>query len=136
MSAVEIALPRLKIEEGFRSRTYKDTNGIETIGYGFNLQAGITPFAAAALLTAQMTEAHIALLRLPWYAALDEVRQSVCLDIDINEGEGGLLKFPHMISALARKDWPTAATECAVTDPKLEARYTHLSQILLTGVAT
>lgn len=133
-TAVDIALPRLRTEEGFRARAYKDTNGYLTIGYGWNVDAGITPRGAAALLQEQLQEAHEALLKLPWYAALDPVRQSACLDIDVNEGEGGLLKFPHMISALGRQDWATAAQECHVEDPKLAGRYASLSKILLTGV--
>jgi len=133
MTAIDIALPRLQTEEGFRALAYRDTNGLETIGYGFNVQAGISKYAAAALLRAQAEEAHAALLKLPWYAALDPIRQSVCLDIDINEGKGGLLKFPHMIAALSRQDWASAATECHVEDPKLAGRYAALAQLLLVG---
>lgn len=136
MSAVDVALPRLQTEEGFRALPYKDTNGFETVGYGFNVQGGISRFAAAALLAAQAQEAHEALLKLTWYAALDETRQSVCLDIDINEGERGLLKFPHMIAALSKQDWATAAAECQVQDPKLAARYSALAKILLTGTTS
>lgn len=136
MTAVDVALPRLKVEEGFRAFPYRDTNGLETIGYGFNVQAGISKYAATALLQAQCEEAHAALLKLPWYAALDPVRQSVCLDIDINEGEGGLLAFPHMIAALSRQDWASAATECHVEDPKLASRYAALAQLLLIGGVT
>lgn len=133
MTAVDIALPRLQTEEGFRALPYKDTNGFETVGYGFNVQAGISRFAAAALLAAQAQEAHAELLKLPWYAALDPIRQSVCLDIDINEGQRGLLKFPHMIAALSRQDWASAATECHVEDPKLASRYAALAKLLLIG---
>lgn len=135
MTAVDIALPRLQTEEGFRALPYKDTNGFETVGYGFNVQGGISKFAAAALLAAQAQEAHAELLKLTWYGALDPVRQSVCLDIDINEGERGLLKFPRMIAALERQDWETAAKECHVEDPKLAGRYDTLAKILLTGDA-
>lgn len=133
MTAVDIALPRLKTEEGFRARAYKDTNGFTTIGYGFNVDAGISPRAAGALLQAQAEEIHEGLLKYPWYAALDPTRQSVCLDIAVNEGVGGLLKFPHMIAALSRQDWPSAATECHVEDPKLQERYQALAQLLLIG---
>lgn len=134
IDAVERTFQRATTEEGFRSRVYRDTNGLQTIGYGFCVDAGISPRAAAALLHEQLQEAHEKLLKLPWYAALDPVRQSVCLDIDFNEGEGGLLKFPHMIAALSRQDWASAATECRVEDPKIEGRYKQLAQLLLTGM--
>lgn len=133
MSAVELALPRLRTEEGFRSMAYKDTQGHLSIGYGFNIEAGISQYAASALCQAQANELHQALLRYGWYAALDDSRQSVCLDIAFNDGLHGLLGFPHMIAALAKQDWPTASAECRVTNPELAGRYAALAKILLTG---
>lgn len=132
-NAIELALPRLKVEEGFRSLPYKDTQGHLSVGYGCNLDAGISQLAAAALLTAQATEVHDHLLGCPWYAVLDPPRQSACLDIAFNGGVHGLLNFPHMIAALAKGDWVTAAAECKVTNPELAGRYTTLAQLLLTG---
>jgi len=134
MNAVEKAAQRLKTEEGFRARSYRDSKGFLTIGYGFCIDFGITPRAAAALLQAQVQELHENLMEYSWYAALDVVRQSVCLDVAFNEGLHGLLGFPNMIAALARRDWPSAATECRVEDEKLDAsRYAPLRQLLLTG---
>lgn len=130
MNAIDLALPRLKTEEGFRAHPYKDTQGHLTVAYGCNLDEGISPFAGAALLAAQAQERYDRLMRLPWYAALDPMRQSVCLDVDFN---GGLLSFPHMIAALAKGDWATAAAECKVTNPELAGRYAALAQLLLTG---
>lgn len=135
MTAIDSALPRLKTEEGFRSRVYRDTEGHQTIGYGWNIDAGITPRAAAALLQAQMEEIHETLLTYSWYANLDQARQGVCLDIAINDGLHGLLAFPSMIAALSRQDWATAQMECAVTNPELKGRYDNLGRILLTGAA-
>lgn len=134
MTAVTLVLPRLKTEEGFRANKYIDTQGHLTIGYGFNVDAGISQSAASALLTAQAQERHDALLALSWYAALDPVRQSVCLDIAFNNGSHGLLNFPHMIAALAKGDWTSAAVECKVTNPELATRYAALAQLLLTGI--
>jgi len=135
MSAVDIALLRLQTEEGFRAFKYIDTTGHETIGYGFNIDAGITRHAASALLQEQVAELSDTLQQYPWYAALDPVRASVVLDIAFNQGIAGLLHYPHMIAALSRQDWASAATECAVADPKLDAsRYAPLRQLLLAGV--
>lgn len=135
MNAADIAMPRLETEEGFRATVYRDTNGLQTIGFGFCVDRGISRNAAAALLNAQVMELHASLLGYTWYAALDEPRQSVCLDIATNEGLHGLLKFPAMIAALAAKDWPAASEQCHAEDPKLAGRYATLAQILLTGVA-
>ena len=134
MSAIDIACGRLMTEEGFRAVSYKDTAGHTTIGYGFNVDAGISRAAAAALLGAQAKERHDALMLYPWYASLDPVRQSVCLDIAFNEGLEGLLRFPHMIAALSRQDWASASAECKVEDPRLdESRYALLRKLLLVG---
>lgn len=135
MSAVDLALPRLKAEEGFRAKPYRDTRGFLTVGYGCNLDAGLTEHAAEGLLMAQADEMHSALCAYHWYEGLDEARQSVCLDIAFNSGLHGLLAFHNMINALERKDWATAAAECKVTNPELAGRYDNLAQILLTGTA-
>ena len=133
MSAVDIALPRIKTEEGYRGRIYTDTEGHQTIGYGFNLDAGLPEYAAAALLTAQLQELDHSLNAYAWYGGLDAIRQSVLIDIAFNSGINGLLRFPHMLAALAAKDWGTAANECRVTNPELAGRYERLARILLNG---
>ncbi len=133
MSAVDVALPRLKVEEGFRALPYLDTSGIGTVGYGFAYTRGISKFAASALLQAQIQELHDALGKYPWYGALNDVRQSVCLDIAVNEGLHGLLGFPSMIHYLSVGDWADAAEQCHVEDPKLASRYAVLAQLIRTG---
>jgi len=133
MTAIEIVLPRLKMEEGFRATLYVDTEGHKTIGYGLNLDAGLSQRVAAAALQAQLEELQEALAKYPWYAPLDPVRQSVLLDVAFNSGLTGLLHFPHMLAAIARQDWAAAATECHVENPELAGRYQKLSQLLLIG---
>lgn len=135
MTAIDAALPRLKTEEGFRARAYRDTQGHLTVGYGFNVDAGISQRAAAALLQEQLEELHETLSGYSWYAGLDPVRQGVCLDIAFNDGLHGLLGFPNMIAALGQKNWITAQSECHVTNPELQERYDALGKILLTGIA-
>ena len=133
MTAIDSVLPRLRVEEGFRSHIYTDSEGHPTIGYGFNVDAGISERAAAVLLNEQLQELHEMLLRYTWYADLDPVRQGVCLDIAFNDGLHGLMGFPNMIAALGRQDWVTAQSECHVENPELQERYAMLAHILLTG---
>jgi lysozyme len=132
--AVGTALLRICKEEGFRSKKYPDKYGNETIGFGFNISSGISIYSARALARAQVEELDGELMKLQWYQGIDVIRRSVCLDIAFNEGMQGLLKFPHMISALAQGDWPTASAECRVEDSKLnESRYAPLRKLLLIG---
>lgn len=135
MSAIDLALPRLKIDEGFRAKAYRDTNGFLTIGYGLNIDAGVSERVATGALVAQTQELQETLSGYSWYAALDEARQSVCLEIAFNQGLHGLLHYPRMIAALAQQNWVSAANECSVQDPKLKERYDRLAQILRTGAA-
>ena len=114
---------------------YKDAYGNMTIGYGFNINAGITQPEAQALLVAQVNERDTALRAYSWYQALDPARQSVCLDIAINAGLHGLLSFGKMITALTAQDWETASDECHVSNPILAGRYAKLAEIMLTGAA-
>lgn len=132
--AVFLTVTRCKTEEGFRSTAYMDTAGHRTIGYGFNVDAGISQYAAEALLSAQLQELDNNMQKYDWYHDCDSVRQSVFLDMAFNEGLHGLLAYPHMIAATAIGDWKTAAFECSVKDANLDAsRYAPLRKLLLEG---
>lgn len=134
MSTLDLAVPKLKGEEGFRAKSYTDTEGHGTIGFGFNIGAGITPYAAEGLLRAQLEELDNALRAFAWYESLDEPRQVVLLDIAYNSGLAGLTQgFPLMIRAIEARDWTAAAAQCHVINPELVTRYAKNAQILLTG---
>jgi lysozyme len=70
MQLSETGLGLLKGFEGFRSRTYLDVAGLPTIGYGHRLLSsesfpdGIAELHAAALLTADVRAAELAVRRL------------------------------------------------------------------------
>jgi lysozyme len=134
-NAVDIAVPRLAREEAFKPFKYKDPRGHETIAYGFNIDAGISQYAALALLQAQSEERHIALGKFPWYATLDPPRQSVFVDLSFNDGIEGLLHFHKTITATAAANWQTAHDELLDSDAarELPSRYKPLAQIMLTG---
>lgn len=144
MSAVDIALPRVKVEEAFRAFAYDDATGLRvrapkgnlTWLYGCNLDTEGNPELGELVVRWKLDKLHGQLLNYPWYAQADEVRQSVPLDIAFNGGLGDILHYPHMIAAYGRKDWPEASAQCTASDPRLATRYAHLAQIILTGVAT
>jgi GH24 family phage-related lysozyme (muramidase) len=144
MSAVSICYARLNTEEGSREFAYNDATGKRvtcqpggnlTIAVGVNLETGLDQDEIDWLSQHRLQKVSDQLASRPWYASLDEPRQSALLDIAFNEGVGGLLKFPHMLAAIANQDWANAALECRVEDPRLAARYDALGKILLTGVA-
>lgn len=137
MSAVDIAATRLRVDEGFRSHKYLDPKGIESIGYGFNIAAGISPFAAAALLQAQAMERAAVLIQCWWAKGLDDLRFSVMIELAFNDGLSGLLHFPKMLAAIGAKNWDAAHDELLDSDAarELPARYKVLAEVLRTGVS-
>jgi lysozyme len=137
VSVTDIAVARLKIDEGFRATKYLDSVGKETIGYGFNITAGITQTAAQALLAAQVADLAKALGGYWWATGLDDARMSVVVEVAFNDGLNGLLHFVKCLTAIGNKDWQTAHDELLNSDAAhlLPTRYNALAQILLTGNA-
>lgn len=137
MSATALAVARLMTEEGFRGTAYRDTMGKLTIGYGCNIDAGWSRGLAGAVLSYQAQDVWQQLSTFWWWAALDDVRASVLVDLGFNDGVHALLNFPKMLAAIGAKDWVTAKAELLDSDAarELPARYATLAEIFLTGVA-
>lgn len=137
MSAVDLAVAREKPAEAFRAHKYPDSRGFETIGYGFNVDAGISLYAATALLVAQTQERADALAGFWWAKGLDDARMSVIIEVAFNGGVSGLLHYPKMLAAVGAKNWQAAHDELLDSDAarELPKRYQALAQILLSGVA-
>ena len=97
-------------EEGFRATPYRCPAGFLSVGYGLNLDAGITRDEAAAILTMRLeTVADALALYLPWWGRLDEVRRGVLTAMAYQMGVMGLLKFKGTLGAVARGDYEAAA---------------------------
>lgn len=124
--------------EGLRLRVYKDTDGSDTIGYGFHLnilsfnqkamlaanhggdwaniyKTGITFEEATSLLTDRVNELIArAKILFSWFVNLSVTRQAVIIDMMYEMGEGsasrgtGLMGFKHFLAAMATGDWQTA----------------------------
>lgn len=136
MTSIDLAVARLRTEEGFRQFAYKDTVGKLTIGYGFNIDAGFDKELCDVILAFLARRLDTQLAAYDWYANLDDTRKSVFLDMGYNLGLDGLLHFTQTISAVSRADWPAAsqrllASKAATQLPK---RYQALANILETGV--
>lgn len=146
-SAVDIALARVSSarEEGFKPYPYDDATGVRvhapkgnlTIGYGFNLDAPRSQGFWLSALRSELSDLDVKFAPFPWYQAANDARRSVFLDIAFNQGELGLMHYPHMLAGAAEGDWPEAAAQCSVKPtepPGVIARYKRLSDILLSGV--
>jgi lysozyme len=117
--------------EGLRLKVYKDTKGLETVGYGFNLNSPGAPAICAQLgldyaglksgavsLTQEQADAVFqyqlgvvqsqAARIFPNYATMPEKVQAVVADL-LFMGEGTFLTFHNTIAALQAGHYKAAA---------------------------
>ena len=98
--------------EGLRLKPYRCTAGKLTIGIGRNLDdRGISQQEAYAMLERDVLDCEQAMLdEIPEvYNKLDEVRQSVLLNMCFNLGIKGLLEFKNTLAFIKAGDWERAA---------------------------
>ncbi len=117
--------------EGFRGQPYRDTKGLLTVGYGFNLKAagaasacascgldyatvcaeGLTEAQALSVFQYQLTAVLCQAARtFPTWATMPEKVQAVICDM-LFMGEGTFLTFHHFIAAIKAADWKGAAAD-------------------------
>ncbi len=98
--------------EGLRLKPYRCTAGKLTIGIGRNLDdRGISQKEAYLLLEHDIQNCEKQILdEIPEiYNSLDEVRQSVLLNMCFNLGIKGLLEFKNTLAFIGAGDWERAA---------------------------
>ena len=102
-------IEQIKRHEGFRSHIYQCTGGCNTIGYGTNLDAGITQDQAHDMLERAVTDISV---RLDPYIKSYPLNVQKCLiNMAYNLGINGLLNFKKMFAALDNQDYERAADE-------------------------
>lgn len=104
---------RIKEEEGFRSKVYLDHLGFQTIGYGTNIQEGLSEDEAEALLIMRLKEMAMELSRAAGINLPDlpaGIRIAV-LDMAYNMGVPRLMQFRNMWEAIYKGEVKTAAAE-------------------------
>ena len=100
----------LKAEEGYRAKPYRDSRGVLTIGYGTNIQEGITQAEADQLLRGRLRRFEDE-LRTAWQPFDLQPRgvQVALLDMAYQLGVAGLLRFHTTLSRLESGDYSGAA---------------------------
>ncbi len=122
--------------EGLRLFAYTCPTGHLTLGYGHNLEQGISPQAALFILQEDLTAAKEAVQKkFTWWKNLDEVRQFVLVDMCFNMGLGKLCTFKKMLSAMERGDFIAAAHEALNSKWAVQVgkRARELANMLKTG---
>lgn len=132
----------LKEDEGLMLLPYKDTKGVLTIGYGRNLEVGITPQEAQYLLRNDINKRELSLSagkHKDIYEALSYNRKQVLIMMCFNLGYDGLLGFVKMWSELEKavqnKDFSVVCDEMlnSLWAKQLPKRSKKLSKLMLEG---
>lgn len=105
-------IEQIKRHEGFRSKPYKCTADKLTIGYGLNLDAGISEGLATLILEHQLKSVVSELRKLEWFFNIDSTaRHDAVVNMAFNLGVAGVCKFHKMINAISLHDYHQAANE-------------------------
>jgi lysozyme len=107
---------QLRRDEKEVLHAYQDSLGYWTIGVGRLIDkrkgGGISPAESDFLLHNDVDAVTTSLKEyLPWFAALDTVRQAVLVNMGFNLGIVGLLTFHNSLSLMEKGDWNGAAAE-------------------------
>ena len=131
---------RLKDDEGTvklggRHRVYKDSLGLETVGYGRLMSRGLSEDEAEYLLENDAKESERLADKFPWFRHLDENRQAIVVCMIFNLGLDRFSGLHNMIAALDKGDFITAAN--AALDSKwaqqVKGRANRYANVLRSG---
>ena len=113
MSEVE----QLKLDEGFRGEMYRCTESKWTIGYGLNLQTGITEEEAAAILLLRIAKISRTLKeRQKWLRTAPPEVLDVLTNMAYQMGLNGLLGFKRTLGHLRKEEYVEASMEMLESD--------------------
>jgi len=138
----EALMKRIKAQlvrhEGLRLKPYRCTAGRLTIGIGRNLDdRGISQKEAYAMLERDIQDCEQWLIDdIPEiYNKLDEVRQSVLLNMCFNLGIKGLLEFKNTLAFIGAGDWERAANNMLASKwaKQVGMRAIELSEMMRKG---
>ena len=104
-------LSAIKEHEGFRAHPYTCPAGFLSVGYGYNLDAGMSEAEAEALLKLKLDDAIAHWQKYRWFPALSDNRQRALVEMCYQLGPAGCRKFPAMLGALSVSDFGSAADE-------------------------
>ena len=141
----------LKRHEGFRRFPYKDTEGIWTVGYGWNLEAnppatghdtmhifrfGVTEDEAELDLQRRAADAQAECARVfAFWPHLDRVRRDVLANMCFNMGLSRLLDFRRTLAHIEAGAYESAAREMLDSRwaTQVKGRATELAARMRTG---
>ena len=106
-------LKAIKLSEGFRDKVYKDTLGIDTIGYGFAIKDLVLDEDIAEMILRRKLDSLIDRVNKRFKFLKDSPlkAQDVVYEMAYQMGVSGVSKFKKFLQALEEKDYGWAAIE-------------------------
>ena len=102
-------IKRIGVNEGFRSKPYKCSEGVLTIGHGLTW---LTEEESLHILAGRISQLHLKLGdKLDWYDDIPPEIQGVVIEMCYQIGFTGFTKFKKAILNMKDKNWKGAATE-------------------------
>ena len=103
----------IKKNEGYISTVYKDSLGIDTIGYGFaikdlNLEEDICDLILERKVAKLVFDVE---KRFPWYCSMPVIIKDVVIEMCYQMGVNGFSKFKKTIKHLSNSDFIEASVE-------------------------
>ncbi len=127
----------IKIDEGLSLSGYIDTTGNFTIGYGHNLERGITQEQADCILKYDIDDVERTLrVTYWWFETLNDARQEAIVNMAFNLGTKGFASFQKMILSIIKHDWEQVEKEAldSLWASQVGSRAKRIAKILKTGV--
>lgn len=106
-------LTSIKKHEGYRAKTYKDTEGYDTIGYGFAIKdLALQQDIAHHILERKVSELIVNCFdSFPWMAESPSKVQEVVIEMCYQMGIRGVSKFVKTLNHLKSGNYEEAAKE-------------------------
>ena len=103
----------VKLSEGFRDRVYKDTLGIDTIGYGFAIKDLVLDEDISEMILKRKLEALIERVnkRFDFVECLPDEAQEVIYEMCYQLGVTGVSKFKKTLLYLENEEFNMASKE-------------------------
>tara|TARA_Y100001963_G_scaffold80811_1_gene112161 strand:+ start:3419 stop:3826 length:408 start_codon:yes stop_codon:yes gene_type:complete len=102
-------IDRLKINEGFRSKVYKCTAGVDTFGHGLTW---ITEEESAQILANRVSKLHLDIgKKFDWYDDMPPEVKGVVIEMCYQLGKTGFSKFKRAIAHMKNKEFQLASSE-------------------------
>ena len=103
----------IKQHEGYVGIVYKDSLGIDTIGYGFTIKdLELDEDICEIILERKLKELETRVnLKFKWFMYMPQEIKDVVMEMCYQLGVGGVSKFKKTIAYLQNKQWEEASVE-------------------------